>query len=530
MISSHRLYRAYALKLSNEITHGYFSHGISFEKDSLLLHFVKGTAQIAYDFKFLEGEIIMVQTHWTDLKSKLKSNALVQFKEIENQRVESIEYGLFDRLINIVFSNGYQLVIKGYGKFGNVLMFDGQTDSVTHIFRLNYKKDWGLKQSALQTLWQNASDENLCLPDLFDLAKWKNTFKSIPAEELIEDNPDFFTSTLSEQEKFLESYNNPLNYQIRLENTNKGKSLQWRYCPEGNFLSVEEFFKELTEITKSLFRWFYVEREKEFLEELAVKQTRTLGIRLKTYMKRLEEIKNQRSYKEIGDLILSHAHSIRKGTSEALITDYYTGQRIRLKINPDLNAAENAEKCYRKAKNQHLELEHLILVIESTQNEYGIWEGALKLIKEAQNGKDLKQIRKMIPEGKAKELKSNESGQKPYKSIFINDTEVWIGKNAKSNEQLLKDSHKNDIWMHAADVPGSHVIVRLNGKKIPKNTLELAASVCAFYSKGKSQTLQTVMYTERKFVSKGKNASLGEVKVQKFATIDVVPKNFQTDF
>jgi predicted ribosome quality control (RQC) complex YloA/Tae2 family protein len=58
----------------------------------------------------------------------------------------------------------------------------------------------------------------------------------------------------------------------------------------------------------------------------------------------------------LGDLLLTNAHSIKKGTSEALVSDYYTGHRVRVKLNPDLSAAENAEKYYRKAKNESMEL------------------------------------------------------------------------------------------------------------------------------------------------------------------------------
>jgi predicted ribosome quality control (RQC) complex YloA/Tae2 family protein len=68
------------------------------------------------------------------------------------------------------------------------------------------------------------------------------------------------------------------------------------------------------------------------------------------------------------------------------------------------------------------------------------------------------------------------------------------------------------------------------GKPVAKSTLEAVASYCAFNSKGKSQTLQTVMYTERKMVSKAKNGLPGQVKVVKFQTIDVQPRNLSDFF
>jgi predicted ribosome quality control (RQC) complex YloA/Tae2 family protein len=280
---------------------------------------------------------------------------------------------------------------------------------------------------------------------------------------------------------------------------------------------------------RSYLRWYFFEREKILLLGESGRQLKSIRNRLKTYQARKSEMNNQRSFKEIGDLILGHAHSIRKGTSEALITDFFTGQRIRLKINPDLSAAENAEKCYKKAKNQGLEIAHLDQNIDALTAQLKVWENIETEALKAATPKDLRPYREFVPQLKGGGQKSIEN-QKPYKRLEYSGFEIWLGKNAKSNDALLKDAHKNDIWMHAADVSGSHVIIRNMGKPVAKSTLEAVASYCAFNSKGKSQTLQTVMYTERKMVSKAKNGLPGQVKVAKFQTIDVQPRNLSDFF
>jgi predicted ribosome quality control (RQC) complex YloA/Tae2 family protein len=271
-------------------------------------------------------------------------------------------------------------------------------------------------------------------------------------------------------------------------------------------------------------KWYFFEREKTILQLESARQLKSINQKLKTYQSRKEALVNQRSFKELGDLILGHAHSIRKGTSEALITDFFTGQRIRIKLNPDLSAAENAEKCYKKARNQGLEMGNLDEQITSLEAELKKWQDVDTGVQRAKTPKDLRPFREFAPQLKSHTSKQSES-QKPYKKIDFKNFEIWLGKNAKSNDALLRDSHKNDLWMHAADVTGSHVIIRNTGKSVPKIVLEEIASFCAFHSKGKSQTLQTVMYTERKMVSKAKNGAPGEVKVLKFQTIDVEPKN-----
>jgi len=82
-----------------------------------------------------------------------------------------------------------------------------------------------------------------------------------------------------------------------------------------------------------------------------------------------------------------------------------------------------------------------------------------------------------------------------------------------------------DLWMHAADYPGSHVVVRNpNRKEIPQKTLLESAQIAAFYSQAKSQAKVAVHYTQKKFVNKPKGAATGLVSLASFKTILVEPK------
>jgi len=126
-----------------------------------------------------------------------------------------------------------------------------------------------------------------------------------------------------------------------------------------------------------------------------------------------------------------------------------------------------------------------------------------------------------------KNSESAKSKQSTAKKYIWKGIEFWVGKNAKSNDWILRNSNKNDIWLHASGVAGSHGLIRNVGlSKLKNEDLEIAASITAFNSKGRNQSLQTVMYTERKFVSKIKGGNAGQVKVQQFETIDIEPKDF----
>jgi predicted ribosome quality control (RQC) complex YloA/Tae2 family protein len=104
------------------------------------------------------------------------------------------------------------------------------------------------------------------------------------------------------------------------------------------------------------------------------------------------------------------------------------------------------------------------------------------------------------------------------------DFEIRVGKNAKANDELLRISHKDDLWLHARDVPGSHVLVKTKkGKNTPQPVIQRAAELAAHYSRASGEKLVPVMLTERKYVRKIKGSAAGLVKVEREKTILVEP-------
>ena len=104
--------------------------------------------------------------------------------------------------------------------------------------------------------------------------------------------------------------------------------------------------------------------------------------------------------------------------------------------------------------------------------------------------------------------------------------EILVGKKAADNDQLtFRIARSLDLWLHAADYPGSHVVVRNpNRLEIPPQTLLEAAELAAFYSDARSQPKAAVNYTQKKFVNKPKGSAPGLVRLAFFKTILVEPK------
>ena len=122
------------------------------------------------------------------------------------------------------------------------------------------------------------------------------------------------------------------------------------------------------------------------------------------------------------------------------------------------------------------------------------------------------------------------SVSKPLHYISKDGFNIYVGKNNKQNDYLtLKLSRKDDIWLHVQNMPGSHVIIEKMGKTIPLSTIEEAAILASYYSKGKNSNHVPVDYTERKNVKKPKNAKAGMVIYEDFKTIIINPSKELVD-
>ena len=191
-----------------------------------------------------------------------------------------------------------------------------------------------------------------------------------------------------------------------------------------------------------------------------------------------------------------------------------------------MSAPENAQKYYRKAKNEYLELQKLDESIQMVQSRMRTNAEDLEKVTDATQFKDIKEI------AKKNGTPSSKSNTKtiqtlPYKLYDFEGYEIWVGKNARSNDELIRLSSKNDLWLHVRDYSGSHVIIKQKGRDFPQSIIEKAANLAAFHSKAKHQKLVQVIYTLRKYVSKPKKSLPGEVNVLQEEFIDVEPKDFQ---
>ena len=477
------------------------------QKDELVLRFytreekdfyIKADLSQGISMLTFPAEFARTRTNSTDLFSELYGSPVLKIIQSEN-----------DRSFHFHFANKLQLCFKMYGGRSNILLHNGA--KVLDVFNHHLKKDLdgpipsGREQNT--SVFFHDPDELRKAFPTFNKRIWSHW------EKVILHKPDpekkvLFQNMLDELQRgpmFLCKENNEVylsffpESEVLLENqepiliSNRLSQYYWQ---------INQFFKQKEALVLAL-------------EQTIFQARMQLESAEKQYLQGVES----RNYRLQADLLMAYGHQIPKGVNRVHLPDFSGIAEIEIRLKQDLSVLENAERFYRKAKGQHQDTERLEKRMCLWKDKILHLNDELQKLKSVENRNDLK------PFAKAAEIDKEEPESLPYHLHTFLQYEIWVGKNAKSNDELLRISHKDDLWLHARDVTGSHVIIRTKkGKNTPQPVIERAAELAAFYSKSKSESLSPVMVTERKYVRKGKNMLPGQVRVEKEKTILVMPK------
>jgi predicted ribosome quality control (RQC) complex YloA/Tae2 family protein len=214
---------------------------------------------------------------------------------------------------------------------------------------------------------------------------------------------------------------------------------------------------------------------------------------------------------------------------------FESGKKVQISVKKGLSFSENAQLYYVKSKNTRksivankdrmVDIQRKLQVIDGMITSFQNVDGTRTLDRWLKDNDD--SLRQMIPLSSTGQVAA-----RPWHTLWAEGYEVWIGKSATGNDELTQAAHKEDIWMHARHVPGSHVVIRMSRRTDfpPKNVLEMVAAWAAWHSKAKSAGMVPVAATKRKHVRKPKGAAPGSVLVDKeqvFLVEPVKPANDQ---
>lgn len=235
-------------------------------------------------------------------------------------------------------------------------------------------------------------------------------------------------------------------------------------------------------------------------------------------LKQLKDTEKKEKYKVYGELLTTYGYSIEPGTREFETIDFYTGNPVKIPLDPTISPIDNAKKFFEKYAKLKRTYEALTDIIKETKDSIAYLESIHVAIDMANNEDDLKAISKELVQtgyikkkGQSKN-KKDKINSKPLHYISSDGFDMYVGKNNLQNEELtFKVATGNDWWFHSKSFPGSHVIVKAGNEELPDATFEEAARLAAHYSKASNQDKVEIDYVQKKHVKKVSGAMPGFV-------------------
>ena len=276
------------------------------------------------------------------------------------------------------------------------------------------------------------------------------------------------------------------------------------------------------------------ESERRTLEQALARREVLLARRADGLRRDLARAEKAEEYRVQGELLLANLHVIDRGAREAVLQNYYSPEleMVAIALDPELSGSDNAQayfKKYTKAKRGRSRIQQLLSDVEADQATLGAYVSRLE---GADSLGALERLRtefvangylKAPQRGKGKQV----VGEGPFRRYTSrNGFQIYVGRNSQANDLLLRQIAKpRDMWLHAKQIHGSHVIIRNpeNRPDIPMPTLLEAAQLAAYYSKAHHASHVPVDYTWVRYVVKRKGNVAGYVHYTREKTLYVEP-------
>ena len=491
------------------------SECFSQSKDELILRFEASGGPFLIKASLLPGFSCL---SFPDNFQRARKNSVDLFPQLIGTRVRGVRQFNNERSFSIQFTDDIDLLFKMHGNRTNILLFQG--DSPTELFRNNLMADRELKLESLDREidwgYENFTRHAANLKPIYF------TFGKIVWHYLEENG--FETKTLEERWDMVRQVIKDLSFPRYYIITLQGKPAL-SLLPAGDIKKVwDEPLPAANDFYYSFTHLFAFSKEQtELLSFLKAKVDAGNHYCEKNFT-RLGELARESNYKIWADLVMANLNNIAPRSDKVVLENFYNDYKpAEIKLKKDLSPQKNAELFYKKAKNQHIEIARLKEAISTKQAEL---DNLQKNLQSVESVADLKALRALKSELNPEAENKKQKVPLPYHEFLHNGFHILVGKNAQSNDVLtLQYGYKEDLWLHAKDVAGSHVLIKhQSGKNFPKDVIEYAASLAAYNSKRKNESLCPVIVTAKKFVRKRKGDPPGAVIVDREDVIMVEPR------
>ena len=223
-------------------------------------------------------------------------------------------------------------------------------------------------------------------------------------------------------------------------------------------------------------------------------------------------------YRVAGELLTAQAYLVPRGAETVQLPNFYDpqGGTVEIALDVALTPAQNAQKYFKRYRKARVAQDLAREQKEKTLKEIELLEQAMFDLEESETEQDMADVRKALEEGGIVKPAAGKGGKKkprqpesaPMRFLAPDGTEIIVGKNSAQNDRVTGAAKGTDTWLHAKDMPGSHVIVKAEHPS--PDTLAMALRLAAWFSRGKGVSVP-VDYTLRKHVKKPGGSPAGFV-------------------
>jgi predicted ribosome quality control (RQC) complex YloA/Tae2 family protein len=497
------------------------------------------------------------------LRKYILGGRIISLTQKDDDRIIIMEIENRDEL---GFDSVYSLIIEIMGRHSNITLVRNRDnkvmESIKHItpdinsFRVLYPgvnyvyPPSSTKLSPFSTTYEDFSSYISKNSIVFDANFYSNCFTGI--SKLLSSELYYNTIEVNNSPTRPEIYENFKNFTENLQKnisyniyTNKIGILKDFYC-----LKLKTLEKEFSTLSyddpNTLMDAFYVKKDKQDrlqnksvdLQKLVHTNIERCNKKARILKETLAECEEKEAFRIKGDLLTSYIYTIKKGDKECTLLNFYNENEeeyIKIKLNETKTPSENIQFYYKKYNKLKTSEEYAKVQLEKNLQEIDYLNSVLTNILNADDYSEIEEIKnELIETGYVRFRKNNKTPKKvktskPLHFVSSDGIDIYVGKNNLQNDYLsLKFANKNHLWLHAKDIPGSHVIV--SAFEVPDKTLEEAAIIAGFYSKGKDSLKVPVDYTKVKELKKPNGSKPGMVIYHTNKTIIINPSNFNDLF
>ena len=277
-----------------------------------------------------------------------------------------------------------------------------------------------------------------------------------------------------------------------------------------------------------------VRSERHALNQVLDKMMATIDRKITALNRDLATAEKAEDYRIKGELLKAHLHLVSRGETVVEVQNYYHPElsTIQIELDPELSPSDNAQQYFKRYKKATRGRSIIIQLIASNEAEQMVFLNYVEEVEAAATLEELDAIREeLIKRGWIKDKKQKRQNQSETTGAFRKYTspqgfQIYVGRNSKENDLLLREiATSRDMWLHAKQIHGSHVIIRNpeNKPSIPMPTLLQAAQIAASNSKARHASYVPVDYTWARYVSKRKGNVAGFVHYTREKTLYVEP-------